>query len=162
MAEDKAKKTPAKSESVSQDAKDPEATEAKPKKEAKAKKQPARQSKMRKLTRGKVYIKSTYNNTVATVTDIQGNAVAWQSAGALGFRGAKKSTPYAATQVIKQLVDKVKDTGLSDVDVFVKGIGGGRESAVRALHNYGLTINSIKDVTPIPHNGCRPKKVRRV
>lgn len=128
----------------------------------KAKKRPARQSKMRKLTRGKVYIKSTYNNTVVTVTDLQGNALAWQSAGSLGFRGAKKSTPYAATQVVKQLIDKVKDTGLSDVDVSVRGIGGGRESAVRALHNYGLTVNSIKDVTPVPHNGCRLKKVRRV
>jgi len=156
-------KNKAKTQSQSKTKAKPEkAAKAETETQVKAKKSPARKSQMRKLTRGKVFIKSTYNNTVVTVTDLQGNAVAWQSAGSLGFKGAKKSTPYAATQVVKQVIDKVKDTGLSDVDVFVRGIGGGRESAVRALHNYGLVVNSIKDVTPVPHNGCRPKKVRRV
>lgn len=158
MVDKKEQKSPQESKTKGED------TQAgtQPKKKAKTQKRPSRQTKMRKLARGRVYIKSTYNNTVVTITDLQGNAIAWQSAGALGFKGAKKSTPYAATQVVKQVIDKVKDAGLRDVDVFAKGIGGGRESAVRALHNYGLVVNSIKDVTPVPHNGCRPKKVRRV
>ena len=117
---------------------------------------------VRKITRGRAYIQSTYNNTIVTITDLQGNAIAWESAGPQGFKGAKKATPYAATQIVRSVVDKVKITGISQVDVFVKGIGGGRESAVRALNTYGLEVNSIKDLTPIPHNGCRPKKIRRV
>jgi small subunit ribosomal protein S11 len=116
----------------------------------------------RKLTRGRAYIQSTYNNTIVTITDLQGNVIAWGSAGPLGFKGAKKSTPYAATQIVRSVVEKVKDTGLSHIDIFVRGIGGGRESAIRALSSQGLVVDSIKDVTPIPHNGCRSRKVRRV
>lgn len=115
-----------------------------------------------KLSKGRAYIQSTYNNTIITITDLNGRVVFWGSAGVLGFKGAKRSTPYAATEIAKYVVEKIKDTGLSEIDVFVKGVGGGRESAIRALNTYGLKVISIKDVTPIPHNGCRPPKVRRV
>lgn len=115
-----------------------------------------------KLSKGRAYVQSTYNNTIITITDLNGRVVAWGSAGILGFKGAKRSTPYAATEIAKHVVDKVKDTGLSEVDVFVKGVGGGRESAIRALNTYGIKVISIKDMTPIPHNGCRSPKVRRV
>lgn len=117
--------------------------------------------KMR-LSKGRAYIQSTYNNTVITITDLNGRVIFWGSAGVLGFKGAKRSTPYAATEIAKYVVDHVKSTGLSEIDVFVKGVGGGRESAIRALNTYGLKVISIKDMTPIPHNGCRPPKVRRV
>ncbi len=115
-----------------------------------------------KLTRGKAYIKSTYNNTIVTLTDSFGNVIAWSSAGAVGFKGPKKATPYAASRVIEILIERVKKTGLSAIEVFVKGIGSGRESAIRALAASGMEILSIKDVTPLPHNGPRPKKARRV
>lgn len=115
-----------------------------------------------KLTKGRAYIQSSYNNTLITITDLQGNVIAWSSAGSIGFKGPKKSTPYAASLVARDVVAKVKDTGLKQIDVFVKGIGSGREAAIRALNNEGLEVMSIKDVTPIPHNGCRPPKVRRV
>lgn len=115
-----------------------------------------------KLTRGKAYVRSTYNNTLITITDIMGNVIAWSSAGSIGFKGPKKATPYAASLVARDIAGKVRDTGLKEIDVYVKGIGSGRESAVRALNNEGLEVISIKDVTPIPHNGCRAKKVRRV
>lgn len=115
-----------------------------------------------KLSKGRAYIQSTYNNTIITITDLNGRVVVWGSAGILGFKGAKRSTPYAATEIAKHVVDKVKDTGLSEIDVFVRGVGGGRESAIRALNTYGLKVISIKDITPIPHNGCRSPKVRRV
>lgn len=116
----------------------------------------------RKISRGRFYIRSSYNNTLVTVTDLNGNALAWASAGHLGFKGPKKSTPYAATTIVRKVIDRVRETGLSDADVFVKGIGGGREAAIRAIGNAGININVIKDVTPLPHNGCRPKKTRRV
>lgn len=116
----------------------------------------------RKLSKGCVYIKSTYNNTIITFTDIHGNAIAWGSAGHLGFKGPKKATPYAATIITKNTIEKVRDTGLSEVDVFVKGIGGGREAAIRAIAGSGISIRVIRDVTPVPHNGCRPPKPRRV
>ena len=115
-----------------------------------------------RLSKGRAYIQSTYNNTIITITDLNGRVIVWGSAGILGFRGAKRSTPFAATEIAKYVVDKLKDTGLSEIDVFVKGVGGGRESAIRSLNTYGLKVVSIKDVTPIPHNGCRPPKVRRV
>ena len=114
------------------------------------------------VTKGQAYIKATYNNTIITFTDQQGNVLAWSSAGKNGFKGPKKSTPYAAGIVVKDAVEKVRDYGLKEVNVFVKGIGGGREAAARALYTNGLTILSIKDITPFPHNGCRPPKVRRV
>lgn len=111
---------------------------------------------------GNVYIQATFNNTIVTVTDIKGNTVSWASAGGLGFRGAKKSTPYAAQTTAETAAKKAMDYGLREVNVFVKGPGVGRESAIRSLGNLGLTVRSIRDVTPIPHNGCRPRKSRRV
>ena len=114
------------------------------------------------VKKGQAYIKATYNNTIVSLTDAQGNILAWSSAGVNGFKGPKKATPYAAGIIVKNVVEKVKEYGLSDIEVFVKGVGSGREAAIRALHGNGLNIISIKDVTPIPHNGCRSKKPRRV
>ncbi|OHD31752.1 MAG: 30S ribosomal protein S11 [Spirochaetes bacterium GWC2_52_13] len=111
---------------------------------------------------GNVYIQATFNNTIVTVTDLTGNAVSWASAGGLGFRGAKKSTPYAAQTAAETAAKKAMDYGLREVNVFVKGPGVGRESAIRTLGVLGLKVRSIRDVTPIPHNGCRPRKARRV
>lgn len=111
---------------------------------------------------GSVYIQATFNNTIITVTDLAGNAIAWASAGGLGFRGAKKSTPYAAQVTCETAVKKALDYGLKEVNVYVKGPGVGRESAIRTLGVLGLKVRSIRDVTPIPHNGCRPRKTRRV
>ena len=116
----------------------------------------------RHVVRGVAHVQATYNNTMISISDDKGNILAWSSAGALGFRGAKKATPFAAARVAETVVEKVKRAGLEDVAVLVKGIGSGRDSAVRALANHGLNITMIKDITPIPHNGPRPKKVRRV
>jgi len=116
----------------------------------------------RHIVRGVAHVQATYNNTMISISDDRGNVLAWSSAGALGFRGAKKATPFAAARVAETVVEKVKKAGLEDVAVLVKGIGSGRDSAVRALANHGLNIMMIKDITPIPHNGPRPKKVRRV
>ncbi|MDF1498652.1 MAG: 30S ribosomal protein S11 [Patescibacteria group bacterium] len=118
--------------------------------------------KRRNISKGQIHIKSTYNNTIVTITDLNGGVIAWSSAGLLGFKGAKKATPYAATSIVGSLLEKTKKVGLKDVEVFVKGIGSGRESAVRAIAANGLNIASITDTTPIPHNGCRPPKPRRV
>jgi len=111
---------------------------------------------------GKVFIQATFNNTIVTITDLNGNALSWASAGGLGFRGAKKSTPFAAQTTAETAVQKAMDYGLREVHVLVKGPGVGRESAIRSLGALGLRVRSIKDVTPIPHNGCRPRKSRRV
>jgi len=111
---------------------------------------------------GRIYIRSSFNNTIITVTDDNGNVVAWASCGSVGFRGTKKSTPYASIQAAKAAIEKAKNLGLQKARVFVSGVGAGRESAVRALGNSGIEIISIKDITPVPHNGCRPKKPRRV
>ncbi len=118
--------------------------------------------KGKKLTCGKVFIQSTYNNTIITITDTDGNVLAWESAGGIGFKGPKKATPFAASKIIESLMRKLAKTGLKEVMVFVKGVGSGREASVRALVSQGIDILSIKDVTPIPHNGCRPRKPRRV
>lgn len=119
--------------------------------------------KAKKLVKkGQAHIQATYNNTIVTLSDAQGNVLAWSSAGLNGFKGPKKATPYAAGIIVKSAIEKSKDYGLTDVDVFVKGVGAGREAAIRALHSHGLAVHSIKDMTPIPHNGCRPKKTRRV
>jgi len=118
--------------------------------------------KSKRVEKGKVYINASYNNTVITITDMAGNVIAWASAGALGFSGPKKATPFASSKVIAALVEKVQATGPKEVDVIVKGIGSGRDSAIRALITEGFIINSIKYVTPVPHNGPRPPKVRRV
>lgn len=115
-----------------------------------------------KFARGIAHIQATYNNTLISVSDDRGNTIAWSSAGSLGFSGAKKATPFAAARVAEAVAEKVKKTGLQDVMVRVSGVGSGRDSAIRALANHGLTIVSIKDITPIPHNGPRAKKVRRV
>lgn len=111
---------------------------------------------------GNVYIQATFNNTIVTITDLNGNAVSWSSAGGLGFRGAKKSTPYAAQTTAETAAKKAMDYGLREVHVYVKGPGVGRESAIRSLGNLGLWVKEIIDMTPIPHNGCRPRKSRRV
>ena len=110
---------------------------------------------------GVVHIKSSFNNTIVTISDISGNAVSWSSSGSMGFRGSKKSTPYAAQIATDAAGKKAYDVGLRKLDVLMKGPGSGRESALRALQNIGFIINNIKDVTPLPHNGCRPKKKRR-
>lgn len=111
---------------------------------------------------GKVFIQATFNNTIVTITDLNGNAISWSSAGGLGFRGAKKSTPFAAQTTAETAAQKAVDFGLREVHVFVKGPGVGRESAIRSLGALGLKVKSIRDMTPIPHNGCRPRKTRRV
>jgi small subunit ribosomal protein S11 len=111
---------------------------------------------------GNVYIQATFNNTIVTISDQNGNTLSWASAGGLGFRGAKKSTPFAAQTTAETAANKALDFGLREVNVFVKGPGVGRESAIRSLGALGLKVKSIKDVTPIPHNGCRPRKTRRV
>ena len=111
---------------------------------------------------GNVYIQATFNNTIVTITDLKGNAISWSSAGSLGFKGAKKSTPYAAQTTAETAANRALDFGLQEVNVYVKGPGVGRESAIRSLGGLGLRVKSIRDITPIPHNGCRPKKSRRV
>ncbi|HBL39230.1 TPA: 30S ribosomal protein S11 [Candidatus Uhrbacteria bacterium] len=111
---------------------------------------------------GNLYIQATYNNTIATATDLNGNTLAWASSGNCGFKGPKKATPYASSVLIRQLADKLASVGLKEVHVFVKGIGGGRDSAVRSLNTSGFNVLSLKDLTPIPHNGCRAPKPRRM
>ena len=112
--------------------------------------------------RGQAHIKASYNNTIVTITDLNGAVLVWASAGKSGFKGPKKSTPYAAGVIVKSLIDKIKKLGIKEFDVYVRGVGTGREAAVRALGTSGFQITSIKDVTPIPHGGCRPRKRRRV
>ena len=114
------------------------------------------------IEKGAAHIRSTYNNTIVTLTDVNGNAISWASAGEMGFKGSKKSTPFAAQTAAETAAKLAVDQGLKTVEVFVKGPGQGRESAIRALQTAGLEITLIKDVTPIPHNGCRPPKRRRV
>ena len=116
----------------------------------------------RSVTNGQVHIQATFNNTIVTITDTQGNAISWASAGELGYRGSRKSTPFAAQMAAEAAAKTAIEQGLKTVEVFVKGPGQGRESAIRALQVAGLEITMIKDVTPIPHNGCRPPKRRRV
>jgi small subunit ribosomal protein S11 len=111
---------------------------------------------------GIVYILSSFNNTHVSMTDSAGNVLAWQTAGASGFKGARKSTPYAATQVTMAMLEKIKPMGITHVEVRVSGIGSGRDAALRALTTSGMTIHTIRDLTPLPHNGCRPSKARRV
>ena len=114
------------------------------------------------IERGAAHIRSSFNNTLVTITDLQGNAISWSSAGSLGFRGSKKSTPFAAQMAAETAARGAMEHGLKTVEVYIKGPGSGRESAIRALQTAGLDVNMIKDVTPIPHNGCRPPKRRRV
>ncbi len=137
-------------------------TEGAEKKEVKATPKKGKKKKLGRLNRANVYIQSTYNNTMITLTDLEGNIVAWSSAGSVGFKGPKKATPFAASKVVETLIEKARGLDLREVSIFVRGVGSGRDAAIRALVNYGLEISSIKDMTPIPHNGCRPKKPRRV
>ena len=114
------------------------------------------------VEKGAAHISSTYNNTIVTITDVEGNAISWATAGGMGFKGSRKSTAYAAQTAAEEAAKKAVDHGMKTVEVFVKGPGPGRESAIRALQTAGLNITLIKDVTPVPHNGCRPPKRRRV
>jgi small subunit ribosomal protein S11 len=149
-------------------AKADEATEEKQKAEGPAEqkasdKAAARKKRGRKnIAEGVVHIHSTFNNTIVTITDYQGNVISWSSAGAMGFKGSRKGTPFAAQQAADSAAKKAMDHGLRSVQIFVRGPGAGRESALRALQSAGINISLIKDVTPIPHNGCRPPKRRRV
>lgn len=130
---------------------------AKPKKSKRAGKAPKKHVPL-----GRAYVQATFNNTIVTFTDPQGNALAWSSAGSSGFKGSRKSTPYAAQLAAQESAKTAMDHGVQEIDVFVKGPGPGREAAIRALQAAGLRVRSISDVTPIPHNGCRPRKKRRV
>jgi small subunit ribosomal protein S11 len=148
-------------------AKADEAAEEKQKTEGQAEQKPgekaARKKRGRKnIAEGVVHIHSTFNNTIVTITDYQGNVISWSSAGAMGFKGSRKGTPFAAQQAADSAAKKAMDHGLRSVQIFVRGPGAGRESALRALQSAGINISLIKDVTPIPHNGCRPPKRRRV
>jgi len=122
----------------------------------------AKISSRKNLEIGRIYIRASYNNTSVSATDLKGGLIAWSSAGSLGFKGPKKATPFAASKVVSALIEKTKKIGLKTIEVYVKGIGGGRETAIRSLANHGLDIILIKDITPMPHNGPRPPKPRRV
>ncbi|MEI6716225.1 MAG: 30S ribosomal protein S11 [Candidatus Saccharibacteria bacterium] len=121
-----------------------------------------RKKTKRSLPKGTVHVQATFNNTIVSITDDGGNVVTWKSSGSAGFKGSRKSTPYAAQIAAEKAIEQAKDLGLTKVDVIIKGIGSGRESAVRALMASGVSISSIKDITGIPHNGCRPRKARRI
>lgn len=133
-----------------------EATNAK-KAAAKGKKKTVRQ-----IPQGRAYVHASFNNTIVSLTDANGNVVAWSSAGNCGFKGPKKATPYAASVIVKKISEKCEPFGLKDIHVFVTGIGNGRDAAVRALNTSGFNVLSIKDTTPVPHNGCRPRRARRM
>ncbi len=132
---------------------------AAPKKKATATR---RRRERKNIERGAAHIQSTFNNTIVTISDVTGNTISWASAGGLGFRGSRKSTPFAAQQAAEVAAKAAMEHGMRTVEVYVKGPGSGREAAIRALQAAGLEVNMIKDVTPIPHNGCRPPKRRRV
>ena len=133
-------------------------------KSAEGSKKTSKKKKKRKINvaSGIAHVQSTFNNTIISISDKKGNILSWGSAGASGFKGTKKGTPFAASVAAKTAAEKAKQYGLKEVDVLVQGIGSGRESSIRAIHNEGIDILSIKDITPLPHNGCRPKKPRRV
>ncbi|MBL8034849.1 MAG: 30S ribosomal protein S11 [Leptospiraceae bacterium] len=115
-----------------------------------------------RVPRGRVYINATFNNTIITITDMNGNSIAWASGGSLEFKGSRKATPYAAQLAARSALDKARERGLHEVEIYVKGPGVGREQAIRTLAASGLRVSLIKDITPVPHNGCRPRKKRRV
>lgn len=121
-----------------------------------------RRKPIRQVPSGKVFIKATFNNTIISITDEKGNVLAWGSSGAAGFKGSRKSTPFAAATAMDQVTTRVKEAGLKKVEIFVKGPGIGRDAAIRAFKNADIEVTSIKDTTPVPHNGCRPRKRRRV
>lgn len=144
----------------------PQSAEGGKKKTAPGKASASTRTKKKKVVKsvatGRAYVHASYNNTIVTLTDANGNVLSWASAGSCGFKGPKKATPYAASVIVREVIEKIKDVGLKEVYVFVRGIGSGREGAVRALHANGINVLAIKDVTPIPHNGCRAPKPRRV
>ncbi len=117
---------------------------------------------VRQIPQGRAYIHASFNNTIVSITDANGNIVGWSSAGNCGFKGPKKATPFAASVIVKKVFEKVEQFGLKDVHVFLTGIGNGRDAAVRALNTVGFNVLSIKDTTPVPHNGCRPRRARRM
>ena len=125
-------------------------------------KKPVARRNRKNIDKGEAHIHSSFNNTIVTITDTNGNTISWGSAGGLGFKGSRKSTPFAAGEVAETAANAAMEHGLKTVEVYVKGPGAGREAAIRALQSAGLELSSIKDVTPIPHNGCRPPKRRRV
>ncbi|MFW5855756.1 MAG: 30S ribosomal protein S11 [Bacillota bacterium] len=131
-----------------------------------AKKKGSRKRRKKKIKRniekGQAHIKSTFNNTLITITDLEGNVLTWASAGKAGYKGSRKSTPFAAQVAAENAAEEAKEMGMKDIQIFVKGPGSGRESAIRSLQAAGLNVSLIKDITPIPHNGCRPPKRRRV
>ena len=131
---------------------------------AKGKKKTKRRKKKNKkfIEKGQAYIRSTFNNTIVSITDMDGNVVAWSSAGKAGYKGSRKSTPFAAQIAAENVAEEVQEMGLKELQIFVKGPGSGRESAIRAIQSAGIEVTLIKDITPIPHNGCRPPKRRRV
>ena len=130
--------------------------------QATAKKVIKKRRERKNIEKGSAHIRATFNNTIVTITDVRGNALSWASAGGLGFRGSRKSTPFAAQSAAETAAKAAMEHGLKTVEVFVKGPGSGREAAIRALQAAGLEVTMIKDVTPVPHNGCRPPKRRRV
>jgi len=132
------------------------------KKDEKPVKRLSKNKNNRQIRKGQAHIQSTYNNTIVTITDLNGAVLGWSSAGIIGFKGAKKSTPYAAAQIVNAVVEKVQKNNIKELQVFVKGVGGGRDAAIRALAAKGFEISLIKDITPIAHNGCRRRKPRRV
>lgn len=125
-------------------------------------KQPKKVKKVITTGNGRVYVSTTFNNTLVTITNERGDAISWSSSGNMGYKGTRKSTPFAATQAVDEALKKAKEVGLQSVEVYIKGPGVGRDAALRAVRNSGLSISMIADVTPIPHNGTRPKKKRRV
>jgi small subunit ribosomal protein S11 len=131
-------------------------------KETTTKKVVRKRRERKNVERGSAHIRATYNNTIITITDNAGNAISWASAGELGFKGSRKSTPFAAQMAAEAAAKIAVDNGMKSIDVYVKGPGQGRESAIRALQTQGLEISLIRDVTPVPHNGCRPPKIRRI
>ncbi|HBI48011.1 MAG TPA: 30S ribosomal protein S11 [Smithella sp.] len=128
----------------------------------KAVRKTGKKKEKKNITEGIAHIQSTFNNTIVTITDLSGNVIAWSSSGLQGFKGSRKSTPFAAQMAAEDVVRKAKEQGMRKVQVYIKGPGAGRESALRSLQLAGLTITMIRDVTPVPHNGCRPPKRRRV
>jgi small subunit ribosomal protein S11 len=129
---------------------------------AKAVRKTSKKKEKKNITEGIAHIQSTFNNTIITITDLTGNVISWSSAGLQGFKGSRKSTPFAAQMAAEDAVRKAKEQGMRKVQVYIKGPGAGRESALRSLQLAGLTVTMIRDVTPVPHNGCRPPKRRRV
>jgi small subunit ribosomal protein S11 len=127
-----------------------------------ATKKTTKKTNLRSVDQGRMYVKATFNNTIVTFTDTKGQVIAWSNTGTTGFKGARKSTPFAATTTIEDAIKKAKERGVQSVDVYIKGPGPGRDAALRVLRGSGLGVNMIADITPIPHNGCRPKKPRRV